>query len=312
MTVRTEYPYLGAFLEMMVAERGAPQNTYDAYQRDLNQYLDYLAALGRDGMSAQTDDVRGFLAGLAGEGLAARSQARKLSAVRQFHGFLMLEGGRADDPTSTVDAPRLGRPLPKVLRFDEVAALLDAARAAEGWRGVRLFALLEILYATGLRVSELVGLRLSSLSRDGRIVTVRGKGGKERLVPLGDAARAAIDDWLPLRATLIKEQGANGKGRTVPWLFPSRAIAGHVTRDGFAKQLRDLAVAAGIDPVRVSPHVLRHAFATHLLANGADLRSVQQMLGHSDISTTQIYTHVLDARLKSLVQDVHPLAGIRI
>lgn len=305
--MRTEYPYLGAFLEMMVAERGAPQNTYDAYRRDLTQYLDYLATIGRDGMSAQTDDVRGFLAGLAGEGLAARSQARKLSAVRQFHGFLMLEGGRADDPTSTVDAPRLGRPLPKVLQFDEVAALLDAARAAEGWRGIRLLALLEILYATGLRVSELVGLRLSSVSRDGRIVTVRGKGGKERLVPLGDAARAAIDTWLPLRAAMLKEQG-----KSVPWLFPSRAVAGHVTRDGFAKQLRDLAAAAGIDPVRVSPHVLRHAFATHLLANGADLRSVQQMLGHSDISTTQIYTHVLDARLKSLVQDVHPLAGIRI
>ena len=307
MNVRTEYSYLGAFLEMMVAERGASQNTYDAYRRDLTQYLDHLATRGRDGMSAQTDDVRGFLAGLAGEGLAARTQARKLSAVRQFHGFLMLEGGRADDPTSTVDAPRLGRPLPKVLQFDEVAALLDAARAIDGWRGIRLLTLLEILYATGLRVSELVGLRVSSLSRDGRIVTVRGKGGKERLVPLGDAARRAIDDWLPLRNTLLKE-----RGKAVPWLFPSRASAGHVTRDGFAKQLRDLALAAGIDPVRVSPHVLRHAFATHLLANGADLRSVQQMLGHSDISTTQIYTHVLDARLKSLVQDVHPLAGIRI
>ena len=307
MSAATEYPYLGAFLEMMVAERGASRNTYDAYQRDLTQYLDHLASLGRAGMTAQTDDVRTFLADLSAQGLAARTQARKLSAVRQFHGFLMLEGGRADDPTSTVDAPRLGRPLPKVLQFDEVGALLEAARAADGWRGIRLLALLEILYATGLRVSELVGLRLSSLSRDGRIVTVRGKGGKERLVPLGDGARLAIEGWLPLRSTLLKEQG-----KAVPWLFPSRATAGHVTRDAFAKQLRDLAVAAGLDPQRVSPHVLRHAFATHLLANGADLRSVQQMLGHSDISTTQIYTHVLDERLKSLVQDVHPLAGIRI
>ena len=303
----SDYPHLGAFLEMMVAERGASRNTYDAYRRDLTQYLDHLAVAGRDGASAQTEDIRGFLAGLSAQGLAARTQARKLSAVRQFHGFIMLEGHRADDPTSTVDAPRLGRPLPKVLQFDEVGALLDAARAADGWRGIRLLALLEILYATGLRVSELVGLRLSSLSRDGRIVTVRGKGGKERLVPLGDAARQAIDTWLPLRATMLKEQG-----KAVPWLFPSRATAGHVTRDGFAKQLRDLSVAAGLDPQRVSPHVLRHAFATHLLANGADLRSVQQMLGHSDISTTQIYTHVLDERLKSLVQDVHPLAGIRI
>jgi len=307
VSAASEYPYLGAFLEMMVAERGASQNTYDAYRRDLTQYLDHLSSLGRAGMTAQTDDVRAFLADLSGQGLAARTQARKLSAVRQFHGFLMLEGGRVDDPTSTVDAPRLGRPLPKVLQFDEVSALLDAARAADGWRGVRLLALLEILYATGLRVSELVGLRLSSLSRDGRIVTVRGKGGKERLVPLGDCARLAIEYWLPLRSTLLKEQG-----KAIPWLFPSRATAGHVTRDAFAKQLRDLAVAAGLDPQRVSPHVLRHAFATHLLANGADLRSVQQMLGHSDISTTQIYTHVLDERLKSLVQDVHPLAGIRI
>jgi integrase/recombinase XerD len=168
-------------------------------------------------------------------------------------------------------------------------------------------ALLEILYATGLRVSELVGLRLSSLSRDGRIVTVRGKGGKERLVPLGEEALRAIENWLPLRAALLGK-----KSRTVPWLFPSRAAEGHVTRDGFAKQLREIALAAGLDPTKVSPHVLRHAFATHLLANGADLRSVQQMLGHSDISTTQIYTHVLDQRLKSLVQDVHPLSGIRI
>ena len=303
---------------MMVAERGASPNTYDAYRRDLTQYLDYLAragaragaqdgAEGVDGETVTPDQVRGFLAGLAGEGLAARSQARKLSAIRQFHLFLMLEGLRADDPTSTVDAPRLGRPLPKVLKFDEVAALLAAARETGGWRGARLVALLEILYATGLRVSELVGLRLSSLSRDGRIVTVRGKGGKERLVPFGDAARQAIGVWLPLRDKMLKEQG-----KAVPWLFPSRATAGHVTRDGFAKQLRDLAAAAGIDPARVSPHVLRHAFATHLLANGADLRSVQQMLGHSDISTTQIYTHVLDERLKALVQDVHPLSDMRI
>lgn len=307
MTVTAEFRHLGAFLEMMVAERGASKNTYDAYHRDLSRYLEFVGNAGQDGETASPETVRGFLADLATDGLTARTQARKLSAVRQFHDFLLLEGYRADDPTSTVDAPRLGRPLPKVLQFEEVGALLAAAGEVEGWRGARMSALLEILYATGLRVSELVGLRLSSLSRDGRIVTVRGKGGKERLVPLGEEALRAIENWLPLREALLGK-----KSRTVPWLFPSRAAEGHVTRDGFAKQLREIALAAGLDPTKVSPHVLRHAFATHLLANGADLRSVQQMLGHSDISTTQIYTHVLDQRLKSLVQDVHPLSGIRI
>ena len=298
---------LGAFIEMMTAERGASENTRDAYTRDINQYLDHLARVGAEGTDATSDRVRSFVESLADAGLAARTQARKLSAVRQFHRFLMLEGHRSDDPTSSIDSPRLGRPLPKVLHAADVDALLASARRVDGWRGVRLVAMLEILYATGLRVSELVGLRLSSLSRDGRIVTVRGKGGKERLVPLGEAAREAVSNWLPLREKMLGKQG-----RGTPWLFPSRAVDGHITRDGFAKQLQDIAIAAGLDIRKISPHVLRHAFATHLLANGADLRSVQQMLGHSDISTTQIYTHVLDERLKSLVRDVHPLADIRI
>ena len=296
-----------AFLEMMVAERGAGANTSDAYRRDLDQYVTYLAAQGLDGAGALPEHVRGFLGTLRGRGLAARTQARKLSAIRQFHRFLMLEGIRTDDPTSTVDGPRLGRPLPKVLGFAEVDALLAAAREVEGWRGVRLVALLEILYATGLRVSELVGLKTGELSRDGRIVTVRGKGGKERLVPLSAPARQAIEAWRPVRDGLLGD-----RAKITPWLFPSNRRPEAITRDRFAKLLQDLAVAAGIDPTRVSPHVLRHAFATHLLANGADLRSVQQMLGHADISTTQIYTHVLDERLKSLVRDVHPLSGIRI
>ena len=299
--------HLDAFLEMMLAERGASMNTADAYRRDISQYLAYLSRAGVDGVSADAKHVRGFVEQLSDAGLAARTQARKLSAIRQFQRFLMLEGLRDNDPTSTVDAPRLGRPLPKVLGFAEVDTLLAAAREVDGWRGARLGALLEILYATGLRVSELVSLKVSSLSRDGRIVTVRGKGGKERLVPLGETARDALQTWLPFRETMLKDRGASA-----PWLFPSRAAAGHVSRDAFAKQLHDLAVSAGIDPRRISPHVLRHAFATHLLANGADLRSVQQMLGHADISTTQIYTHVLDERLKSLVQDVHPLSGIRV
>lgn len=291
----------------MVAERGASQNTYHAYQRDLRRYLEFVAADGRSGVTSTTATIRRFLADLAADGLAARTQARKLSAIRQFHGFLVLEGYRSDDPTSTVVAPRLGSPLPKVLQFDEVGSLLAAAREVEGWRGARMNALLEILYASGLRVSELVSLRISSLSRDGRVATVRGKGGKERLVPLGEAARRAIAEWLPLRDSMLGK-----KTETVPWLFPSRATAGHITRNSFAKQLRKIALSAGLDPGRVSPHVLRHSFATHLLANGADLRSVQKMLGHSDISTTQIYTHVLHQRLKSLVQEVHPLVGVRI
>ncbi|MAM67167.1 MAG: site-specific tyrosine recombinase XerD [Pseudomonadota bacterium] len=298
---------LRAFIEMMTAERGASENTRDAYSRDIRQYLDHLARFGAGGSDTTPEQVRSFVESLADSGLAARTQARKLSAVRQYQRFLMLEGHRPDNPTTNIDSPRLGRPLPKVLQAADVDALLAAARRVDGWRGVRLVAMLEILYATGLRVSELVGLRLSSLSRDGRIVTVRGKGGKERLVPLGEVARKAVSDWLPLRKMMLGKQT-----RSTPWLFPSRAADGHITRDGFAKQLQDIAIEAGLDVPRISPHLLRHAFATHLLANGADLRSVQQMLGHSDISTTQIYTHVLDERLKSLVRDVHPLADIRI
>ena len=307
MSGNADQRHLDAFLEMMLAERGASLHTIEAYRRDVQQYLIFLSRTGGDSVEAGVEDVRNFVEQLSDSGLAARTQARKLSAIRQFQRFLMLEGARDNDPTSTIDAPRLGRPLPKVLGFAEVDALLASAQTVDGWRGARLVALLEILYATGLRVSELVGLKMSSLSRDGRIVTVRGKGGKERLVPLGAAARGALQVWLPFREKLLKD-----KGKTVPWLFPSHGTTGHVTRDSFAKQLNELAGYAGIDPRRISPHVLRHAFATHLLANGADLRSVQEMLGHADISTTQIYTHVLEERLKSLVQDVHPLVGTRI
>ena len=294
---------LEVFLEMMMAERGAAANTCAAYERDIAQYLKHLRGSGVDVLTADTSDVRSAIDGFAG--YAARTQARKLSALRRFHRFLVVEGYRDDDPSSTVDGPRRGRSLPKVLSFGEVEGLLAAARAVEGWRGARLLALLEILYATGLRVSELVGLHRGSLSRDGRFAIVRGKGGKERMVPLSEPARNAVEAWLPLRRDLLGE--AANKNR---WLFPSRSAAGHLTRDRFAKLLQDVAVSAGIDASRVSPHVLRHSFATHLLANGADLRSVQQMLGHADISTTQIYTHVLDERLRALVRDVHPLSGI--
>jgi integrase/recombinase XerD len=289
--------------DMMTAERGASKNTRDAYRRDIAQYLDHLAQFGAGGSDTTPEQVHSFFESLADAGLGARTQARKLSAVRQFHRFLMLQGIRPDDPTTKIGSPRRGRLLPKVLPAADVEALLASARRVDGWRGVRLVAMLEILYATGLRVSELVGLRQSSLSRDGLTVIVSGKGGHERMVPLGEAARKAVSKWLLVRKKMLGEQTGS-----TPWLFPSRAAGGHITRNGFAKQLHNIAIDAGLDVRGISPHVLRHAFATHLLTNGADLRSVQEMLGHSDISTTEIYTHVLDKRLKSLVQDVHPLA----
>ena len=302
---------LEMFLEAISAERGAAANTRKAYALDIGQYLCHLTEAGIAAMDANTSHVRDFVAVMAARGLSARSQTRKLSALRQFHGFLMAEGHRDDDPTTTIDSPARGRPLPKLLTADEVDRLLETVRIVPGWRGVRLTAMVEILYATGLRVSELVSLKCASVARDGRTVTVRGKGDKERLVPLSVPARNALEAWLPVRKQLLESRGA-ARPAPVSWLFPSRSAAGHLTRDRFAKLLRDLAIPAGIEPRRISPHILRHAFATHLLANGADLRSVQQMLGHADITTTEIYTRVLDDRLRSLVRDVHPLSDLRI
>jgi integrase/recombinase XerD len=245
--------------------------------------------------------------------MAPRTAARRLSTLRQFHRFLFGEGLRADDPTAGLDSPRQGRTLPKVLSETEVEALLAAARARPGAAGARLVALLELLYATGLRVSELVALPAAAAARDPRVLIVTGKGGKERMVPLSEPARDALKRY---RAAAGKrERGASTEAPAAPaprapgkWLFPSRGAAGHLTRQRVAQLLKELAVAAGIDPAKVSPHVLRHAFASHLLDHGADLRAVQMMLGHADISTTQIYTHVLDARLKALVRDRHPLS----
>ncbi len=299
----TASPHVDAFLEMMVVERGASGNTRDAYRRDLADFAGFAAARGVSVGAAQTSLVRDYMAMLGRAGMAPSTSARKLSALRQFFGHLVAEGVRRDDPCASVDGPRLGRPLPKVMSEAEVERLLAAARAHTGWRGVRLVALVELLYATGLRVSELVGLPMGALARDRSVVTVRGKGGRERMVPLSAPARDAVAAWLPWRAKLLRE------GTTSPWLFPApRAGDGHMARDRFAVMLKELAVEAGLDPASVSPHVLRHAFASHLLAHDADLRSVQQMLGHADITTTQIYTHVLDERLKSLVRSFHPLA----
>lgn len=297
--------HVETFLEMLAAERGAARNTIEAYRRDLTQFAVFAAARKRRPENADADMVRRYLARLSGAGLSARTGARHLSALRQFFRFLFAEGIRGDDPTGAIDSPRLGRSLPKYLDEHEVERLLSTAESHSGPEGLRLRALFEILYATGLRVSELVGLPLSALSRDGLMLTVRGKGGKERMVPLGEPAARAVAAYKEARGHFI----TGSRGRTTsPWLFPSRARQGYLTRARLGQLLKDAAIDAGIDPRRVSPHVLRHSFASHLLAHGADLRSLQQMLGHADISTTQIYTHVLDERLKTLVRTAHPLA----
>jgi integrase/recombinase XerD len=298
--------HLEAFLEMLVAERGAAGNTLDAYRRDLRGFLDHAGEFGRDAVTAQSDDLRSFMRAQAKAGMSSRTAARRLSTLRQFFQFLFAEGVRPDDPSLAIDRPKQLRPLPKYLSEEEVDRLLAAAAARPGHDGKRMTALLEILYATGLRVSELVGLPLSALGRDGRTLIVRGKGGKERMVPLTEPATDAIAAYLPVRGNL-GPAAARGS-RQSRWLFPSRSRAGHLTRVRFGQLLKEVAVAAGIEPERVSPHVLRHSFASHMLAHGADLRSVQELLGHADIGTTQVYTHVLDARLKALVQEAHPLA----
>jgi integrase/recombinase XerD len=298
-------PLVEAFLDMLVAERGAAQNTRQAYQRDLADAAAWLGARKVPLEAAGTEDLRGYLADLAA-GTAVRTVARRLSALRQFYRFLVSEGRRVDDPAGAIDSPKQGRALPKVLAETEVEALLSAAQRHGGPDGLRLVALLEILYATGLRVSELVGLPLSGLARDGRYLVVRGKGGRERMVPLSAPARDALAAYLPNRHAFLVPGREERQQR---YTFPSRTSAeGHLTRQRFAQLLKELSLEAGLDPARVSPHVLRHAFATHLLDHGADLRAVQKMLGHADIATTQIYTHVVGERLRQVVHDHHPLA----
>ncbi len=296
---------------MLAAERGASRNTTEAYQRDIYQFATFLGTRDRDVTEADVADVRAYLEVLNEAGMAPRTTARRLSALRQFHRFLFSEGLRGDDPTAAIDNPRRGRPLPKILSEAEVDRLLGTARARPGAEGLRLNALLEILYATGLRISELVTLPAAALARDPRVLIVRGKGGKERMIPLSEPARESIARYHAARvaAQNTAARSARRPVRDPKWLFPSRGQAGHLTRQRVGQLLKELAVEAGIDPAKVSPHVLRHAFASHLLDHGADLRSVQKMLGHADISTTQIYTHVLAERLKSLVQEHHPLAG---
>jgi integrase/recombinase XerD len=296
------------FLDMLASERGGAKNTLAAYARDLDDLSSFLAARRRTVATATTSDLRGYLGDLAERSFKPASVARRLSAIRQLYRFLYAENHRRDDPAAILEGPKRGRPLPKVLAVSDVDRLIAAARAAaaegeprERLRGQRLYCLLELLYATGLRISELVSLPASAARRNERMLIVRGKGGKERVVPLNEAARSAMRDYAAMLAEVLEPQPSK-------WLFPSFGETGHLTRQHVGRELKSLAAAAGLRAAQVSPHVLRHAFASHLLHNGADLRVVQTLLGHADISTTQIYTHVLDDRLKSLVRDLHPLS----
>jgi integrase/recombinase XerD len=288
--------HVEAFLEMLAAERGAARNTLLAYQADLADFAAAAAARGQPVAGCDAPLLQAYMAGLQRAGLAARSAARRLSALRQFHRFLLREGIREDDPTALLDAPRLPRTLPKYLTEQEVDALLEASGRLPGRRSAVARAALEILYATGLRVSELLGLPRRALAGDATVLLVRGKGGKERIVPLSDAAKEAAAALVALEETPTKH------------LFPGRDARRPLTRQAFFLLLKQVALEAGLDPARISPHVLRHSFASHLLARGADLRSLQLLLGHADIATTQIYTHVLAERLQRLVEAHHPLA----
>jgi len=308
------YADIASYLEMLSAERGAAGNTIDAYRRDLQHFETYLSDDGVEIREATTREITDYARALAEDGLAPASRARKLSAVRQLYKFLVAEGLVPEDPAARLTGPKLSRSLPKTLSVAEVDKLLDrAGKRSEGMfgrekaRALRLHCLVEMLYATGMRVSELVCLPRSVLKGDARVLTIVGKGGRQRLVPLNTSARAALDRYLTLGQD--PEDGISSMLKT-KWLFPSHGEGGHFTRQRLAQELKDLATEAGIDPDRVSPHVMRHAFASHLLDRGADLRAVQQLLGHADISTTEIYTHVLEERLKQLVLNHHPLAKI--
>jgi integrase/recombinase XerD len=317
---------INLFLDMLAAEQGAGDNTLDAYRRDLEDFSEFLTRDKQNFASVETQALRDYLADLDTRGFKSSSVARRLSAMRHLFRFLLHERIRSDDPAAILSGPKRGRGLPKVLSISDVdrllvraKALADApeASAPQRLRALRMYCLLEVLYATGLRVSELVALPLAASRRDARMIVVRGKGNKERLVPLNEPSRQAMAEYLAAMEALKQEKKNSGPAKNSlasknspasKWLFPSFGESGHLTRQHFARDLKELAAAAGLAPRLVSPHVLRHAFASHLLHNGADLRIVQTLLGHTDISTTQIYTHVVEERLKSLVRDLHPLA----
>ncbi|MFV0282142.1 MAG: site-specific tyrosine recombinase XerD [Rhodoblastus sp.] len=298
------------FLDMIAAERGAARNTIEAYRRDLADYVAFLGRHGADTAKADTAIIRAYLSDLQTRGLEPASSARKLSSIRQFHRFLVAENLRTDDPAAILEGPRRAPAAPKILTVDQVDSLIESARAAANlpgqppigqMRAARLYALVELLYATGLRVSELVALPKSAARAKDAFIAVRGKGGRDRLAPLTPVAREAMTSYLTALRTAAP---ALAQSR---WLFPSDAESGHLTRQAFARDLKTLAAGVGLSAARISPHVLRHAFASHLLQNGADLRIVQELLGHADISTTQVYTHVLDERTRAMVRDLHPL-----
>src|SRR3954470_595887 len=291
-----------SFLDMMGAERGAGPNTLAAYRRDLMDFTGHLGSKGADPAKASRDQVRAFLSGLSASGLAASTQARKLSALRQFYGFLYSEGIRSDDPTQTIAAPQTRRPLPKVLSTADLEKMLAVAAEDRSPEGLRLTLIVEMLYGGGLRVSELAGMPLAAVRAPAQLIRVTGKGNKERLSPLSPAAREALDAYLQVREKFVPEHDKNNR-----YLFASRGQGGFLTRRRFHQLLKGLAIKAGLDPAKVSPHVLRHAFATHLVEGGADLRSVQTLLGHADIATTQIYTHVARDHLSRVMRSAHPL-----
>jgi integrase/recombinase XerD len=295
--------WIEAFLEMMAVERAAARNTLTAYGKDLADAQGFLSTRVRDLADASAEDIEAYFAHLGAIGLSPATAARRRASVRGFYRFVLGEGWRADDPARRVDAPKQGRPLPKVLDRADIDRLIAAACARDGAAGRRLGCMVELLYASGLRISELCALPLAALARDPAFVIVRGKGGKERLAPLNTPARVAVKAYLEVRPRFLSPGD-----KANPWLFPSRGKSGAITPRRFAQMLDEAALEAGIDPAKVSPHGLRHAFATHLLEGGADLRVVQKLLGHADIATTQIYTHVAGDRLRAVVEAAHPLA----
>lgn len=303
-----DHDLIESFLDSLSAERNAAENTLLAYRRDLEDAAGHLLHHHREAAlcEASEDELRCYLRSLAA--YSAKTQARRLSALRQFFRFLVSEGLRGEDPTRALDSPKQARSLPKGLSEEEAGRLLDAASTRDDDEGARLAAMIELLYSSGLRVSEMVGLPVAAILFERGFVQVKGKGGKERLVPVGEPAMAALRVWLERRKSRELSSARKRGEKSSPYLFPSRSGTGHLTRQRFFQLIKETGLKAGIDPERLSPHVLRHSFATHLLEHGADLRSVQAMLGHADLATTQIYTHVTSQKLRETLEKHHPLA----